>query len=249
MDSVDQIVLDIDYKGQRAWTDVEKTARASIQALLVEPLVYQSSPSGGIRLIWFLQGKTQRQYLHQWTKSKLLENKLVVRPGICEIQLGTAPDRLPFGYHSMLLDSLTFEPHYHLTLSETLEIAQNHCQWFAVSPEFDCHDLPSTYRGHSDDYKQLVDTCLKNGLPPDVSTNECLQKLAWYGRVEQRMDNEQLRTFLRNWISQGHNDYSIRINNGSIQDIYNQIDRIIVGLRAFPAGHGRQIKRMGLGKA
>ncbi|MFH1374387.1 MAG: hypothetical protein ABII79_11380 [bacterium] len=245
---VDQVVLDIDFEGNRAWGDVESTTRGAIRAIPGEPLVYQSSDSGGLRLIWFLSTKMKRTHLYRWVKSRLRDQGVTVQNGVCEIRLGTSPDRLPFGYFSMLVDPILLEPHYHVSLAETLKIVREHREWHAIDIESDSADDFCSSRSSGSDFTRDMETLLSNGLPWDVTTNDCLMKLAWFGRVRKRLQEEQLKAFLRDWICQKHNGFSTRVNEGRIQDIYDQIDRIVHSLHAVPGPLAYQANAVGLGE-
>lgn len=231
-DSVNQIVLDIDYKGGRGWREVEETVRLATRALPGEPLVYQSSISSGIRMIWFLKGRVSRSALYVWTEKALTKAGVTVQSGKCEVRLGEVPDRLPFGLHSMLLDSITLDPEYNLTLSQTLRIAVEHRGHHANEPPT---LLQADYGSKKERYRSIVAACLCTGLPADVSTNECLLKLAWHGRKRLRLSDDELKPYLKNWITNCHNGHSDRVNKGNIDLVYRQIDRIVRGFMGAPA--------------
>ncbi|MCX6833666.1 MAG: hypothetical protein NTW07_00790, partial [candidate division Zixibacteria bacterium] len=172
---MNQIVLDMDYRHGRGWKEVEETVRLATRALPGEPLVYQSSISSGIRMIWFLKSRVSRNALFLWTEKALTKAGVAVQSGKCEVRLGEVPDRLPFGLHSMLLDSITLDPQYDLTLSQTLRIAVEHRRHYAIEPPT---LLPSSSGSAKGEYRRLVTSCLSSGLPPDISTNDCLKALA-----------------------------------------------------------------------
>jgi hypothetical protein len=227
-DTVDQIVIDIDYKGDRKWRDVERTAAVVTSAFPGDPLAYQSSDSSGIRLIWFLSEAASRPDLYQWAVSELGKAGVPVRPGICEVRLGRSPDRLPFGSGSLLIDPLTLEPFYNLSLSKTLNLVSDHRRWHSV----DVRPLKAEYDDSSPRYKSLIRECLDHGLPSDVDTNDCLLALAWHGRMRLRLNNRELCDFLQHWITTKHNGNSRRVNSGREQNLFSQIERIVNNLRA-----------------
>ena len=226
---VNQIVLDIDFKSGRAWAEVADVVKLATLAIPGEPVVYRSSESGGVRMIWFLTGTVNRAGLREWTAGRLRQAGIVVASGKCEVRLGEEPDRLPFGRESMLLDPITLEPRLELDLSTTLSIVKKHRTHFASDPPV-VRSGSTAKTGY--DHKKLVETCLSSGLPPDVTTNECLMQLAWHFRVREGLEKDEINCRLRSWITKHHNGNSERINNGRIDAVYNQIDRIVDELQA-----------------
>jgi len=240
---VDQIVVDIDFKKGRAWSEVVETVRSSTEAIPGEPVIYRSSHSEGIRMIWFLNRSVPKVSLNEWTKSTLSGAGLRVSPGKCEVRLGPEPDRLPFGQGSMLLDPVTLEPRYDLNLPQTLKVVQDHRASFSARPPA-LTQIPGSQA--KPEYRQIVRACLDSGLPPDVTTNECLKALVWYGRCRLGLEKDELKVFGQDWITNCHHGNSRRINQGKIHVVYNQIDRLVDNLRAEP-GNGIRAPIMSAG--
>lgn len=242
------IVLDIDCHGDRHRSRAVETARGAVLAIPGDPFVYQSSNSGGVRLIWFLDKLYNRDEVDRWVRQELANAGIAVLSGICEVRLGGAPDRIPFGSFSMPIDPITYEPIWNLTLAESIRLAELHRANNHIILDGLISDPVKINNG---DYRsdRLVSICLKNGLPADVSTNDCLLELARHFRQRMGMDKIVVREKLKNWIAQKHNGYSERINRGRIESVYKQIARIIKSLRAAPFVVGAVTDRVGLTKA
>lgn len=232
---VDQIVLDIDNHGDRDWTEVERSVRSSIKAIPGEPIIYRSSDSEGFREIWFMKESVSRIELNNWTKRTLQLAGVTVKSGQCEVRLGSEPDRIPFGYHSMLLDPVTLEPLFNLDLKQTLRVVDEHRQLHAIkAPDLAISTDHEPHESSQKEYKKIVAVCKQSGLPKNITTNDCLLALAWHGRVQQGQEKDKLSVSLKDWITNCHNGRSKRVNDGEIEKIYNQIDRIVNDLKATP---------------
>ncbi len=243
-DPVDQIVLDIDYHDQdKPRAELEQRVRSASIALPGESLIYQSSGSGGVRMIWFLKEPLSRITLNDWTTARLAKAGVIVKSGVCEVRLGSAPDRLPFGRESMLLDPVTLEPLYDLTLSDTLKIANEHRKHHAISPPLGQNQKSEATRSN---FNQRIKRYLKRGLPPDEDTNECLKALAWHGRAVLGHENTENIEFLRRWIQRQHNGNSTRINDGKIEAVYRQIERIVKNLKVELGAKKGRVSSVGL---
>ena len=245
-DKVNQLVIDIDCKLGRDRESAEETTIDILHKFPGEPLIYQSSDSGGIRLWYFLSKVVSRTVAMKKTSNLLSSVGIEVRAGLCEVRLGKSPDRLPFGLFSMLLDHINLEPIFHLTLSETLRIAVKHRLCFSLDPR----DLGITTSEKVDNrnknYREIIEMCLEKGLTQEHTTNECLEKLAWHGRVQLKMSDQELIRWLCRWISECHNDQSNRVNAGKISDVFSQVVRIVKGLRVQPRSANVFVKTVGL---
>ena len=248
-DNVDQLVFDIDCKRERDRESAKEATIDIIRKFPGEPLIYQSSFSGGIRLWYFLSELVSRISSMENATRLLSSAGIEVRAGLCEVRLGQSPDRLPFGLYSMLLDRITLEPIFHLSLCETLKIAVEHRLGFSLDPR----ELGITTSGKIDNrhkkYRRVIEMCLTKGLTKEHTTNECLEKLAWYGRVRLKKGDEQLIKWLENWISEHHNNNSDRINANKISNVFAQISRIVKGLRARASSGSVFVSPIGLGES
>ena len=245
-DKVDQLVFDIDCKRERGREDAIDTTLDILNKFPGKPLIYQSSDSGGIRILYFLSQSVSRTAAMEKATNMLASAGIAVRAGLCEVRLGKSPDRLPFGQGSMLLDCITLEPIYRLSLSETLKIAVEHRLGFSLDPrELGITGSDKDRTRHSE-YSVIIKKCLAKGLTNEHTTTECLQKLAWYGRVELKMSNLELIEWLCNCISEWHNNKSDRVNDGRISVVFSQINRIVTNLRARPSSANVFVQPVGL---
>ncbi|MBN4057079.1 hypothetical protein JYU19_02085 [bacterium AH-315-J21] len=248
-DRVKTIMLDIDCHGgssRGSAINVARRAIESIPAILGEPIVYQSSDSGGIRIVWFLDGYCNREKLRKRVEDFLKEGSVAVVSGICEVRMSRANDRIPFGCNSMLLDPTTFEPCYRLNLSETIQQVSMHRANTVVIRSQLGGTLCELNGNHDYTNHELL---LRYGLPVDVSTNECLLPLARYFKSQQGMSDDEVRNALRNWISRRHNGNSDAVNNGKINETYLQIDRIVKYMKVPQMTRNSKMQRTGLSES
>ena len=230
---VDYLMFDIDRHREKDETSLIPRMDAVMGVMDGDPLVYQSSFSGGIRLCFFLPGLADRKGLCHGFKTLFQERNVTVKPGFVEILAGRKGDRLPFGEGSYLVDPFTLEPIYHLTLKETISEAYNIFQHGKIDIPFDLQSpslTPVFGPQGSGIFDQIVIPLYEKGLHPDISTNDALLKLSWHLVVRRGCSKEEAERLLINWIQQKHNRCSKRVNSGKLEYVFDQIRRIVKGV-------------------
>lgn len=227
---VNYLMADIDRHNAEDEASLRLRMEGVIRAIEGDPLIYQSSFSGGIRLCFFLPGLADRNGLCHGFKTLFQERNVTVKPGFVEILAGGKGDRLPFGEGSYLVDPFTLEPIYHLTLKETISEAYNIFQHGKIDIRFEIRKAGQTSISapqNNSVFDLIVGRLYEEGLYPEITTNEALLKLSWDLIVRKRYSKEEAEKFLTNWILRKHNGLSNRASAGKIDNIIAQIKRIV----------------------
>ena len=227
---IDYLMIDVDRHGDKVYSSLRLRKEGIIKAIDGDPLIYQSSFSGGIRLCFFLPSPVDRGVLQQGCRSVFKEKNVTVKPGFVEILAGGKGDRLPFGEGSYLVDPFTLEPIYHLTLKETISETYNIFQHQKIDIPFEIRKTGQTSISapqSNNVFDLIVSRLYEEGLYPEITTNEALLKLSWDLIVRKRYSKEEAEKFLTNWILRKHNGLSNRSNVGKIDNIIAQIKRIV----------------------
>ncbi|MGB7062820.1 MAG: hypothetical protein WBF13_10785 [Candidatus Zixiibacteriota bacterium] len=227
---IDYLMLDIDNHDNQDEGSLQPRVKAIVGAIEGDPLIYQSSSSGGIRICFFLPEPVAREVLLRGCKDYFQQKNVVVKPGWIEVMTGRKGDRLPFGQGSYLVDPFTLEPIYHLTLTETILKSHDVFEHHLMVLPFDCQSQAQISVPDSQGdgvYSRIVTRLLEDGLYPEIDTNDALMKLSWDLIVRQGCPKPEAERFLVNWIQHKHNGLSNRTNSGRVDDIFAQIGRIV----------------------
>lgn len=251
--SIDYLMIDIDNHDSKTLQQLHRTANRVKDAFPGDPLSYQSSYSGGLRICYFLDNRIQRDLLLNWAESQLRSGGVSLGPGTVEIMANKKGDRLPFGDRSFLLDPLTLEPIYHLTLAEKIRFAGQIWQHQKMAvilpiPEGVKSPTGTCYRG---DFVELVARLNDEGLFPGITTNDSFLKLGWDLIVRQGCPKKEAERYLQSWIRQKHNGLSNRFNKGRLDLLDKHITRVIssikLGLVSYQGSkYSRRNKRLSL---
>ena len=251
---LDYLMIDIDRHNDEDEAHLKSRIQKITEVIEGDPLTYQSSYSGGIRLCYFLEKPVAREELFHGFKNFFQQKNLTVEPGVVEILASRKGDRLPFGEGSYLVDPFNLEPIYHLSLNETIAIAYNVFQHQKIEIPFEIlrvdQTLVSNTRNESV-YDCIVCWLNEEGLYPEITTNEALLKLTWDLIVRRMYSKEEAEKFLINWVHQKHNGLSNRFNAGKVDQIIDQIRRIVKetdpGLARYPVSrYARREKKLSL---
>lgn len=227
---IDYLMIDIDRHNEEEETLIRSRVNQVIEVMRGDPLIYQSSFSGGIRLCFFLPVEIGREALLLGCKSLFQHKGVVIKRGSVEIMAKRTGDRLPFGEGSYLVDPYNLEPIYHLTPRETILQSYRAFQYQKVDIPFTVHKqngiLVPDWQGMGV-YNQVVSRLLDHGLCPETSTTTALMKLSWDLIVRKGYSKEETERYLVSWIREKHNGLSNRGNQGRIDDIFRQIERIV----------------------
>lgn len=225
---IDYLMLDLDCHNTESLISLISRNRIVKEAFDGDPLSYQSSISGGIRICYFLSKPWPRELVFSWAKRRLLRVGAELRPGEIEIRAAKNGDRLPFGEGSELVDPFTLEPIHHLTLKEEIRYAD--CVWQHQKMEIDLkpddlfmRELKTCGAGQ---FSLTVARLYEEGLFPEITTNEAFLKLSWDLVVRQNFPKEDAERYLRSWIRQRHNGLSIRFNRGRLDLLDRHITRV-----------------------
>lgn len=227
--SYDLLIFDIDNKDTGCSESPESRASKIIKAIYGDPLVYTSSDSGGLRLCYFLDQEYFREDIYAFGVRQLTRSGIDVRSGYVEIMANRKGDRLPFGKGSFVADPTTFEPYYDMSVTGRIDYAKSIRDRSPL-----VIDSVGTHRREKKLPKQefgiTVGYLEEYGLPFSVSTNEALLLLnrKQMGVLGRSCDDAS--RWLKSWIRNHHNGRSERVNAGRMQEIDDQIDRIV---RAF----------------
>jgi|GEM_PF-3589397 len=238
-DSIDYLMIDIDRHNNESKNSIQSRIRQVKELFYGDPLVYQSSFSGGIRLYYFLGYAIPQVRLHQGCKELFRQSNCKIRPGIIEILTSKKGDRLPFGEGSYLVESFNLEPIYHLTLKDTISIAYESFQHQKIELPFEIQpaseELVFACQGMSV-YDATLNRLYEEGLHPGVSTTDALLKLSWDLHLRKGYSKAETEKFLINWIRSKHNGVSNRFNAGKIEQIIAQIQRVVARTDSSKAG-------------
>lgn len=239
--SIDYIMFDIDNHGEQEISTKER-ARIIMELFPLKPLVYQSSDSGGLRIVYFLSQYCPREYVDRLASEKLEQADLNKRSGFVEVMANKHADRLPFGKDSYLLDMKTLEPLTNLSLKET--ILKGYKVFLAEKVQVTDVD----YEPWNDPAKpdeSIAERLHIHGLYRDVTTNDAFMRLLRRYANRDKMTANEARAALRYWIDNKHNGCSDRVNAGKLDDIYEQIDRLIKSYK-FPGSSYKRRPLKGL---
>jgi len=238
---LDYIMVDIDRHNNEDETTLRSRMKGVAEVIEGDPLVYQSSFSGGIRLCFFLPQPLDRCILSKGCRRLFQQKNLIVKPGSVEILAERKGDRLPFGEGSYLVDPFALEPIYHLTLRDTISEAYKIFLYQKIDIPFGLQTSdrdPVIYPPRESVFDLIVTQLYEEGLHPDITTNEALLKLSWDLIVRKGYSKEEAEHFLVSWIRQKHNGLSNRVNSGKMHNIIAQIRRIVQrvnpGLAKYP---------------
>lgn len=250
---IDYLMLDLDCHNTESLTSLIGRNRIVKEAFDGDPLSYQSSISGGIRICYFLSKPWPRELVFSWAERRLLRVGAELRPGEIEIRAAKNGDRLPFGEGSELVDPFTLEPIHHLTLKEEIRYAD--CVWQHQKLEIDLKPADLFIRElrtcGAGQFSLTVARLYEEGLFPEITTNEAFLKLSWDLLVRQSFPKEEAKRYLRSWIRQKHNGLSNRFNKGRLDLLDKHIKRVISttnpGLASYRGSkHSRRDKRLSL---
>lgn len=224
------LMVDIDNHNGENGASLLSRVKAVTGAVEGDPLIYQSSSSGGIRICFFLPEPVAREILQRGCKDLFQQKNVTVKPGWIEIRAGRSGDRLPFGQGSYLVDPHTLEPIYHLTPRETVLKSFSVFEHHKTGLPFDIRpptEIPLLDPEGSSVYDRIITRLLEEGLCPEICTTDALMKLSWDLIVRQGCTKPEAERFLINWIQHKHNGLSTRVNSGRMDDIFAQIGRIV----------------------
>jgi hypothetical protein len=223
---INYLMIDLDNHGG-ATEDLHKRATLCINAIGGVPIIYRSSDSGGIRLFYPLDQEYPRDSVLSFAAQRILAAGGTLAAGNIEVMAGLKGDRLPFGHGSCLLDSKTFSPR-DLSLADTIETAWQ--TWSKSKLEIPREHLKSQPVAVKSNQKLLLaQSLLKEGLKPDMSTNDSLLLLARHLMRDLGYTKEQATQEMKEWAELKHNGHSQRINAGNLDSVKSQIERIIEG--------------------
>jgi hypothetical protein len=229
---IDYLMFDIDRHNEEGLDELRSRIDKVTNSIEGEPLIYQSSFSGGIRLCYFLEKSVSRKALYSACKEFLRYREVFVKPGEIEILATRKGDRLPFGAGSYLIDPFTLEPIYHLTLNETISIADRVFEHQKIKIPFNIPSVDEkliSYSVGKSGFNQTVNQLYEEGLYPGITTNRALLMLNWDLQVRNGYPKEEAERFLQSWILKKHNGLSDRFNAGKVDNIFKQIKRIVQG--------------------
>lgn len=227
---INYLMIDIDRHNDEDDGVIKSRINQVTEAIGGNPLMYQSSSSRGMRLCFFLPEPVARDVLYRGCKGLFQQNGLVVQPGSVEIMATIKGDRLPFGDGSYLVDPFDLEPIYHLTLQQTITEAFKVFQYQKVDIPFNVHQQAGILVpdwGGTGAFNQVVSRLLDEGLYPEINTNEALLKLSYDLIIRKGYSKEETERYLVNWIREKHNGCSTRVNQSKIENVFEQIERIV----------------------
>jgi len=242
-DFIDFMMFDIDNHESQQMSVHERTT--IIRDLFpTEPLVYQSSISGGIRVLYFLDELCPSEVVKEFATDNLKKVGLSHRSGYVEIKADRSGDRLPFGDGSYLLDWHTLEPLYSLTLSETIK-------YFKEIYDGDKLHIPrkdwKMWEVTGNEKVSVVNRLIEEGLWDEITTNEAFQKLTYHLLAIKRQSPAEAKRWLKAWIRNNHNGFSDRANSGKLDELDSQIDRWIDGFDLSKLKSPPSVKRLSIG--
>jgi len=224
--SIDYLMLDVDNHNQRCQDSVITRVRRVLKAFCADALVYTSSDSGGMRVLYFLDAKYPREHVEAFARGRLQECNIEVKPGYVEIMAGKKGDRLPFGDGSNVVDIHTLESIPHLDYQQKIEAAWRIRE--AMRLEVDPWPyLAKNVKWERMSFDDKVQVLLEVGLPDSITTNDALLALCYYYRVGVGLTEQETERALSAWVRTHHNGNSNRINNGKIDDVGEQITRML----------------------
>ena len=223
------LMLDFDAHEPRTPEEARELAGKVVRSISGEWTLYQSSDTGGVRAVAFLDSLVPRETAQAYLVAQLRQAGFTPEPGVLEARMDKKTDRLPFGCGSMLIDNTTLEPILGLTLAETIEFvtdrratcyieASEVIRWCRDNPEIQPSDEAQRYR-------EQLPRLLKEGLHAGISTYHALQFYNWYLRARQGLSEAEAVAFLKDWIRQNHNNHSQRINAGRWDEIDRQTEQ------------------------
>jgi len=222
---INYLMFDIDNHDPENLPSPESRARAIIDVFDADPLVYTSSDSGGLRVCYFLEGFYKRDDVLIWAQKQLEDAGMPLRSGYIEIMATKKADRLPFGEGSYIVDTFNCEPRYELTLKQMIDEAWEvyDSERLGIPTSHANRDRCSTGTGEfSIDVREL----LEEGLPDSTATNEALLKLNYHYMGTCGYSAESSACALKSWIREHHNGNSNRVNDGKLDEVDDQIERI-----------------------
>lgn len=229
-EKLDYMMIDIDRHDHEDKCTLKSRIDSMRQIIPGQPLLYQSSFSGGLRLCYFLTEPMPKRVLHEGFKKLMVTHDLIVKPGQLEIMATNKGDRLPFGEGSYLVDprSLTIiEPLTpKKTISRTYDVFLN----YKIDLPFQTRESSTDWPIHTQEdnnFRQIVDRLYEEGLYPEISTNDALLELCWDFHITKGYSKEETETVLTSWILKKHNGLSNRMNAGKMDEVIAQIKRIV----------------------
>lgn len=232
-DWIDYMMFDLDNHCQTGPPIRERHADV-LRAICGNPLIYRSSESGGIRICYPLDQEYPKRSVYGYAKYRLRTCGIAVKSGEIEIMATDKGDRLPFGAGSCLVDPVTFEPLQGMSQVESIDRAWTIWEASKTTIPLDLVE-PKRLEQAPSGFVQEVERLIQCGLTADITTNDALLKLAYYYRANCAYSVERTRELLRKWTSFRHNGHSVRINRGDIENVYDQIDRILLKFKPSKA--------------
>lgn len=222
--TIDYLMIDIDnHNPSEKVPSPEFRARQVINAFAVDGLIYRSSDSGGLRILYFLDRKYRCEEVRRLAERVLLSSGITLKPGLCEIMAGGKYDRLPFGDGSVLVDSNTLEPDYNLSLAGRIAAAWNVYGGERLSlDETSVNRKDAKAHGPSEWTKGVL-TSMDIGLQPEDTTGDVCYRIALYLYTAKHWLEQEITDYLINWLTDKHNGNSRSTNEGRSDDLVRRI--------------------------
>lgn len=225
---VQTLMLDFDKHGDRTRDEMRDTVRVVLRSIPGEWLVYHSSQSGGIRAISFLDQPISRVSAQNWLVAQLKAAGLGHLPGIVEARMIGSPDRLPFGCGSPLVDPITLDPIFDLSLAQTITHSADfrNLNRIATREIIDANrERAASASDPNEEWGYRSRRLLADGLYPEIETNQAIRDLMFYYRVCKRQNQAEAVASIREWIRGNHNRLSNKYNAGRIDLIDKLIEK------------------------
>lgn len=222
-DKVNYLIFDIDNHGKES-ISAEERANKILSALDVKPIVCRSSKSNGYHIYVSLDKDYYLEDIKSFAETFLSSCGLMRKNGFVEVSSDHKGFRLPFGEGSVLLSPDNLQKISTTSISEIID----YCYKIYNSNRL---QIPETKIDDTDDipdsHMEIVNKLYNDGLYEDISTNDALLKLSWDRQTRNGNSPEETINLLKSWIRINHNGCSDRYNNGKLDDIDKQIERIV----------------------
>ena len=219
------LMIDIDNHG-RASVSVEERARMVLASFDGSPLIYTSSVSGGLRVVYFLDKAYHVSQIEAFARAALTSNGVTITPGSVELCVDVESDRLPFGNGSYVVDPCTLDPIYDLSKGGQIDFA------YSVYQK-DNLVLPTEYCDYRVENKSTrefftnTERLIREGLCLEVSTNEALWRIIDYLYRKFDIDRAKIEEFVLCWLHECHNGCSDSINMGDFAKNERRISEML----------------------
>lgn len=229
---IDYLMIDIDNHGHHDESVEERAARCT-RAFDAAPLVYRSSHSGGLRLVYFLDRPYRAKDIQEYARRRLEERGVKVSSGFVEVRAVCSSDRLPFGDGSFVYDSVTFEPFYDLNLEGMIEYA--FCLYKTEKLVLDIDESQVLLsRERAREFHENAPMLMRRGLPKTMATDEALWILLRFLVKLCGFSQDQAREYAESWLLEKHNGCSDSINMGDYSKNLSAINRKLDYLQKHP---------------